>query len=85
MSVSHTALGRGAGEVPAHQLVVHGRPRGLARAAATLLGDGRPDAVVTAQAPHPPLAHVVTDGLELVGDEPVAELRIISMDIYDRV
>jgi hypothetical protein len=71
----------GGGEVASDVVVVDRRSRGLARAAATLADRGRPQALLGAQPPHPPLADVVAGALELVGQEPVPELRVVAVGV----
>jgi hypothetical protein len=71
------------GEVALYQVVVHRRPGPLARPA--LLRRRRPQALLAAQAPDAPLADGVAVGLELVSEEPVAELRVIGVQVDKRV
>ena len=73
------------GEVPLHQIVVNGGAGLLPAALATRLRRRRPQLLVPTQAPHPALAELVAGGLELVGEEPVAELRIIAVEIDEGV
>jgi len=61
-------------EVPLDQVVVHRRTGGLPAALATLPGGGRPDPLRAADPPDPPFAAAMALLLELIGDEPVAEL-----------
>jgi hypothetical protein len=77
-------IGTLGGEVPAHQVVMDCWA-GSSLAAPSLLGGGRPDPVVAAQPPHPSFAGAVTGALELIGNEPVAELGVIGVHVDDRV
>lgn len=72
------------GEVSLHQVVMDGGTR-ASLADPALLCRGRPDPVLTAQPRHPALADLVAGTLELIGDEPVAELGIIGVDVDDRI
>ena len=68
------------GELPAHEVVVDRRARSLA--SPTVAVQHRGDAVLAAQARHAVLARVdPAFGSELVGDEAVAEDRVIGMDL----
>jgi len=73
------------GEHSLHQVVVHRRAGRLPAATPPLLRGRRPDALVAAEPPHPALTDVVASGLEFVGDEPVAELRVVGVRVDDRV
>jgi hypothetical protein len=64
---------------------MHGGTRLLPAALAALLRRGRPQLLVAAQPPHAPLADGVAGGLELIGEEPVAELGIIRVEVDERV
>jgi hypothetical protein len=64
---------------------MHRRARNLAAAPAALLRGRRPDLLLAAQSPHPPLADPMAGGLELVGEEPVPELGVIGVEVDDRV
>ena len=72
-------------EVAVHQIVVNGRSGGLPAAPPALLRGGGPDPVLTAQAMDPPFAHLVAPWFELIGNEAVAELGIVEMDVDDGV
>lgn len=63
---------------------MHRRSRRLGVLGA-LLGRGRPHSLLAAQPMHPALADQVAGGHELVGDEPVAELGIVGVDVDDGV
>jgi hypothetical protein len=71
-------------EDPVDVIVVDRRTRRLA-AATTLAQDGRGDLLQRTEPVHPVLRRDVAGGPEFVGDEPVAELRIVGVDVNDRV
>jgi hypothetical protein len=71
-------------EDPVDVIVVHRRTGRLA-APTTLLEDAGGDLLQRTQPVHPVLRRTVAGGLELVGDEPIPELRIVSVDVDDRV
>lgn len=74
----------GRGELPAYEIIVD-RRTGPDPPVATA-GDHRVDAVLPAEPVHPVLAR--TDavlGHELIGDEPIAEDRIVGMDLASRL
>ena len=77
-------VGARGGEVALHEVVMDRRARRLVLAAALLRGC-RPDPLLAAQPPHPPLTDLVAGGVEFVGQEPVAELGIIGVHVDDRV
>jgi hypothetical protein len=85
MSVNHTRSGASAVNLASHQVVVDGRPGAALAVASALAGRGRPQALVSTQPPHPALAQRVAGGLELVGEEPVAELRIVGVEVHQLV
>ena len=72
-------------ELAPDQVVVHRRARDLAAATPALLRRGRPDPLLAAQPPHPALAATMASRLELIGDEPVAELGIVGVHVDDGV
>jgi len=71
-------------EVPVDVIVVDRRAGRLA-VAATLADDAGGDVLQRTQPVHPVLRGPVACGLELVGDEPVAELGIVDVDVDDGV
>jgi hypothetical protein len=71
----------GGGEVALDVVVVDRRPRGLPRAAAALADRRRPQPLLGAQPPDPAFTDGVTGSLELVGQEPVAELRVVTVGV----
>jgi hypothetical protein len=78
-------VGRRSGEVPLHEVVVDGWFGALARGLAAFLRRRRPDPVLGAEPPDPSLAHRVARPLELVGDEPVAELGVVLVHVTDHI
>ena len=78
-------VGRGRGERTADEVVMD-RHRLLAGVAApSLAGRGRPHLLLAAKPVHAALTGSVAGGGELVGDKPVAELGLISVNLDDRV
>jgi hypothetical protein len=69
------------GEVALDVVVVHRRSGRLAAAAPALADRARPQALLGAQPPDPSFANDVAGSLELVGQEPVAELRVVVVGI----
>ena len=67
------------GEVPLDEVVVHGRARLLPPA--TSAGVGGDDLCLGADLPYPPLRDLVPGRGELVGDEPVPEPRVVTVDL----
>jgi hypothetical protein len=72
-------IGRGGAELAVDQVIVH-RRTGLAVQPA-LLGEHRPDPLLRAQPGDPVLAHPQAAVTQLVGDEPVAERRVVVVDV----
>jgi len=66
------------------ELIVVDRRAGTLAVPALLHGRG-PQPLLTAQPPHPPLADAVTGLLELIGEEPIAERRVLRVQINERV
>ena len=75
----------GGGELALDEVVVHGRSGRLTATPSALLGRGGPDPLLGAQPPDPPFADDQAVALELVGQEPVAELRIIGVGVEQHV
>ena len=73
----------GGGEIPAHEVVVHRRPR--LTGTAFLLGVQREDLLHRADPPHPVLRRGEAPAGEFVGDEPVPVGWVVSMDLERRV
>ena len=72
------------GEVSAHQIVMGRRAR--LRALGPLgFAEARPPAVVPADPPHHAIGDVVIAEADLIGEEPVPELAIVTMGIEDRI
>jgi hypothetical protein len=71
------------GEVTADQVVMH-RRAGLLLSAA-LLAEHAPPVVVPADPPRGPVGHAGSRAAGLVGQEPLAELRILSVRVEQRV
>ncbi len=74
-------IGALGGGVPLHVVVVHRRARALARTSPALAHRGRPQLLLRAQSPDPPLAREVASKLDFVGEEPVAELRVVAVGV----
>jgi hypothetical protein len=79
MSVSHNRFGVVGRERPLDQIVVDRRPRGSA--AAALAGVVAEDPLLRAQPVDAVAAGGDPDAGELVGDEPVAELGVVVVDV----
>ena len=84
MSVSQTRSGAGALKFRWTRSSWTAGP-GRLQCLAALLRGRRPDPVLRAQPPDPAFAHVVARSLELVGDEAVAELGVVGVDVDDGV
>jgi hypothetical protein len=69
------------GELALPVVVVHGRARALAGAPAAFAHGGRPQPLLRAQPPDPLLSGEVAGPLDLVGQQPVAELRVIAVGV----
>lgn len=71
-------------EVPTNQIVMRWR-RGLGGLAVAGLDKRRPPAIVPAELPYGPLAHQVAGVTNFIGEEPIAELGIVSAGVEDGV
>ena len=72
------------GEVPLHEVIVDRRTGALAVLAA-LLPEHRPPLVAPADPPRGPLAHRLTSGFRFTGEEPIAELGIVTVRVEQGV
>lgn len=73
------------GEVALDEVIVDCWSRRLPGAAAALADGGRPQSLLGAQPPDPPLADVVAGPPELVGQKPVTELWVLAVGVDQRV
>lgn len=71
------------GEGPVHQVVVHRST--LLLAAAAFTGRDRPQLLIPAQSPHQSLTDGDTGPIELVGEEPIPERRVVGMNVDECV
>jgi hypothetical protein len=69
------------GEVPLQVIIVHGRAGQFSAAPAALAHRGRPQLLLRAQPPDSAFAGDQAGALELVGQEPVAELRVVAVGV----
>jgi hypothetical protein len=83
MSGQPDRVGRLGAEVPLDEVVVHGRTRSFA--VPSLAGGRGPDPLLATEPPHPPLADLVAGALELIGEEAVAELAVLGVQVDQRV
>src|SRR5690606_34095324 len=73
------------GEVALHVVVVDRRSGRLTRTAPALADGGRPQLLLGAQSPDASFADGVASALELIGQEPVAELGVVLVSVDQRI
>src|SRR5205085_287493 len=71
-------------ELAAHEVIVRGGA-GLGTLAGLALAEHGPPAVLRAALPHRPLTHIEAGRVDFVGEEPIPELRIVTMRVEQRV
>ncbi len=71
-------------ELPTDEVVM-GRRTDLGTLRGLALPEPRPPAHLRADAPHRPLTHPMAGVADLIGEEPVAELGIVTVRVEDRV
>ena len=72
-------------ELALEQVIVHRRTGPAGLATSPLPSGGRPQPLLRTQPPDPPLTSLLAGAFELVGQESVAELRVIAVRIDQRV